>query len=305
MAGLRAASWEAWPPLTPPPLVRWSPEREARGRGPAAALRCEGERGCPFGRGACPEHDDAAAAGERERERRRNGLSPPVPRKRCPHPEHAGPNPLPLAAFYANRARRDGLDVWCKSCKNREARARTAARRPPPALPSGFRRCPAPRHDGERVLPVTAFYPNRAHAGRDSWCKPCMLAARREARAARAAAAPVYARAGLASAAGAAPSPAAAASQPCACGCGQWLDPGTRPGRKFATRACGKRQQRRDERAELTRMRAAARAGVGARAGLAAAVGAAVPPAVPEPEPVPLASEAVVMSMARCLASVS
>ena len=90
---------------------------------------------------------------------------------------------LPLAAFYRDRARYDGLNAWCTECKNREARARREAARPEPPPPPGFRRCPCPAHDGERVLPLAAFHVNRAHGGRASWCRKCTLAARREARA--------------------------------------------------------------------------------------------------------------------------
>jgi hypothetical protein len=114
--------------------------------------------------------------------------------KRCPHPEHDGPNPLPPAAFYRNRARYDGLDGWCRECKaryvrGRYARARYAAARPEPSVPPGFKRCPCPEHDGERVLPLAGFYVNRARRGgaRDAWCKACMLASRRARRRARAA----------------------------------------------------------------------------------------------------------------------
>lgn len=98
----------------------------------------------------------------------------------------------------------------------------------------------------------------------------------------------VAAPAGLASAAGTAPQPAAAvaaAAVPCACGCGLPVIParGHGNGRKFATRQCGKRQQRRDERQRYRELIAAA--------------------AVPWP-PVPPASASAVTAPARSLASV-
>jgi DNA-binding transcriptional MerR regulator len=107
----------------------------------------------------------------------------------------------------------------------------------------------------------------------------------------------VAARAGLASAAAVAPSPAGTGL--CACSCGAAFSYGPRPGRRYATDACRKRAQRRDERAELTARRAA-------------------DAPVPDPEPVTArpaaavtvpvpaaASAASVTSLAQSLASVS
>jgi hypothetical protein len=39
--------------------------------------------------------------------------------KRCPCPEHEGPNPPPVSEFHKNRRRRDGLADWCKTCMAR------------------------------------------------------------------------------------------------------------------------------------------------------------------------------------------
>jgi len=40
--------------------------------------------------------------------------------KRCPRPNHEGPNPLPLDAFTKSRDRRDGLSSWCRACTNQK-----------------------------------------------------------------------------------------------------------------------------------------------------------------------------------------
>jgi hypothetical protein len=39
--------------------------------------------------------------------------------KRCPCPDHEGPNPLPVDEFYTSHSRPDGLAGWCKVCTNR------------------------------------------------------------------------------------------------------------------------------------------------------------------------------------------
>jgi len=46
--------------------------------------------------------------------------------KRCPCPDHDGPNPLPRGEFSPDR-KPDGLASWCKACIARGARRRRAA----------------------------------------------------------------------------------------------------------------------------------------------------------------------------------
>jgi hypothetical protein len=49
--------------------------------------------------------------------------------KRCPCPEHEGPNPLPVSEFSRGSSNRDGLKSWCKTCVSRQqARYREANR---------------------------------------------------------------------------------------------------------------------------------------------------------------------------------
>jgi hypothetical protein len=74
----------------------------------------------------------------------------------------------------------------------------------------------------------------------------------------------VTAHAGLAAGTGAAPQPEA--GQPCQCGCGELVPSWPlRPGRRYLDSTHRKRQQRRDERARLRELTAAARAVVPAR----------------------------------------
>jgi hypothetical protein len=49
--------------------------------------------------------------------------------KRCPCPEHGGPNPLPVSEFGKDRSRPDGLNRRCKACARR-ASARWAKANP-------------------------------------------------------------------------------------------------------------------------------------------------------------------------------
>jgi len=60
--------------------------------------------------------------------------------------------------------------------------AGTAPAAVPAVAAAAVRRCPSPRHDGERVLPASAFYLNRVTGGRTSWCRECMREAKREQR---------------------------------------------------------------------------------------------------------------------------
>ena len=39
--------------------------------------------------------------------------------KRCPCPEHEGPNPLPVSEFHKDSRRPGGLSSWCRTCSNR------------------------------------------------------------------------------------------------------------------------------------------------------------------------------------------
>jgi hypothetical protein len=50
--------------------------------------------------------------------------------KRCPCPEHEGPNPLPLSEFHRDLSTRDGVYAWCRACKNRAERAYRAEKAP-------------------------------------------------------------------------------------------------------------------------------------------------------------------------------
>lgn len=42
--------------------------------------------------------------------------------RRCPNPEHEGPNPLPLSEFYRSSGNRNGHQSRCKQCMNRANR---------------------------------------------------------------------------------------------------------------------------------------------------------------------------------------
>jgi hypothetical protein len=54
-------------------------------------------------------------------------VTSPADLKWCPHPEHEGPNPLPLTEFCKDSQKQDGLASWCDTCRRRvQARWRKA-----------------------------------------------------------------------------------------------------------------------------------------------------------------------------------
>lgn len=152
-----------------------------------------------------------------------------VPTKRCSHCVQW----LDVSAFYRARARPDGLDYYCKSCRQACARGWRAADAPATAGPT--KRCSR----CAQQLGAAEFGRNRTTAdGLDIYCTPCRRDQKRafetKARARRPP--------------GRAWNPAYSAEQPGAkrCSrCGQWLDlaafyrnRSTRDGLDFACTAC-------------------------------------------------------------------
>jgi hypothetical protein len=46
-------------------------------------------------------------------------VTEPTGLKRCPCPEHEGPNPLPVDGWYRSKASPDGFSSWCRTCIKR------------------------------------------------------------------------------------------------------------------------------------------------------------------------------------------
>jgi hypothetical protein len=185
--------------------------------------RCDGERGCPFPRGACPWHSPPPpparpwpGAAELARAKAAGLLDEPA------RPSRAGQPPRRIRVTLAPEAAREaaalavagtslraiarqlgvGRDVVrndpgvtavlaARTMQARE-RVQAAASEPAPVLvpepvltepvPAAvapvLKRCPCPAHEGERMLPVTEFYANHARRdGLESWCKTCATAA--------------------------------------------------------------------------------------------------------------------------------
>lgn len=90
---------------------------------------------------------------------------------------------LPLSAFYARKASRDGAGPYCRTCGRADAEQR---RRAKGAKPRPVKRTLEPGETKEcrtchRVLDATEFYPSKLNSdGRVNTCKRCDLARSRQ-----------------------------------------------------------------------------------------------------------------------------